>query len=133
MKSFIFVLRKIVFKKFFFKVLLKSIINSILNEVKNGSNNESLNQSEAYEENNLKNSSNLTIYFPDKINMKNIMQTKEAENIPKIDFNQVPEYSFQSEEEKQNNNNNDDDEVPNQDEFNYIDNEFNNYGLNTFH
>ena len=60
------------------------------------------------------------------------MQTKEAENIPKIDFNQVPEYSFQSDEEKQNNSN-DDDEMPNQNEFNYNDNEFNNYGLNAFH
>ena len=111
-------------------------INSILNEVKNESNNESLNKIEANEDNKLNNSSNLTIYFPDKVNMKNIMETKGAENIPKIDFNQVPDYSFQSEEEKQNNNN-DDDEMPNQDEFNYNnnynDNEFNNYGLNAFH
>ena len=107
-------------------------IDSILNEVKNEPINESLNKSEPNEENNLKNSSNLTIYFPDKVNMKNIMQTKEAENIPKIDFNQVPEYSFQSDEEKQNNSN-DDDEMPNQNEFNYNDNEFNNYGLNAFH
>ena len=104
-------------------------INTILNEVKNESNNESINKSEILDENNLKNSSNLTVYFPDKINMKNIMETKEAKNVPKIDFNQIPEYSFQSDEEKQNNF---DEEMPNQDEFNINEIGFQNYGMNDF-
>ena len=103
-------------------------INSVLNEVKNESYNESLNKSETIEDNLVKNSSNSTIYFPDKINMKNIMQTKGAENVPKLDINQVPEYSFQSDEEKQINN----DEIQNQDELNYNEIGYNNYGLNEF-
>ena len=37
----------------------------------------------------------MTIYFPDKITMPNIMETKKAEIIPKIDFNQIPEYTFE--------------------------------------
>ena len=60
--------------------------------------------------------------------MKNIMQTKGAENVPKLDINQVPEYSFQSDEEKQINN----DEIQNQDELNYNEIGYNNYGLNEF-
>ena len=67
--------------------------------------------------------------------MKNISETKEAKNLPKIDFNQVPEYSFQSEEEKQNSNNNNG-ELLNQDEFKYNEigfNNYHNYKLNDFH
>ena len=71
----------------------------------------------------------MTIYFPDKITMPNIMETKKAEIIPKIDFNQIPEYTF--DEDKQNSMN----EIPNQDEYNYNYNDigFNNYGMNAFH
>ena len=102
-------------------------INAILNEVKNESNVESINKSERSEENKLINSSNLTIYFQDKIKMKNISETKEAKNLPKIDFNQIPEYSFQSEEEKPHNN---EEEMVEQDEFNFNEIGFNKYGLN---
>ena len=105
-------------------------INEILNEVKNESNNESINRSqESFGNNN--NSSTMTIYFPDKITMPNIMETKKAEIIPKIDFNQIPEYTF--DEDKQNSMN----EMPNQEEYNYNYNYndigLNNYGMNAFH
>ena len=104
-------------------------INEILNEVKNESNNESINRSQESFGNNNNNSSTMTIYFPDKITMPNIMETKKAEIIPKIDFNQIPEYTF--DEDKQNSMN----EIPNQDEYNYNYNDigFNNYGMNAFH
>ena len=102
-------------------------IEAILSEVKNESNIESINKRELSEENN---SSNSTVYFQDKINMKNIMETKEAKNIPKIDFNQIPEYSFQSEEEKPNIN---EEEIPEQDELNFNEIGFNRSGLNGFH
>lgn len=100
-------------------------INSVLNEVKKES--YAINNCDADNESNLTNSSNLTIYFPDKINMRNIMETKGAQKIPRIDINQIPEYSFQSEEDKQN-----DDEMPNQ--YNFMQNNigFNNYGLHGF-
>ncbi len=104
-------------------------INAILNEVKNESNNESINKSQEIETNNFNNSSNTTIYFPDKIKMQNIMETKKAEIVPKMNFNQIPEYSFQSEEDKQNNNN----AIPNQDEYNFNEFGFNNYEMNGFH
>ena len=104
-------------------------INAILNEVKNESNNESINKSQEIETNNFNNSSNTTIYFPDKIKMQNIMETKKAEIVPKMNFNQIPEYSFQSEEDKQNNNN----VIPNQDEYNFNEFGFNNYEMNGFH
>jgi hypothetical protein len=100
-------------------------INSVLNEVKKES--YAINNCDENNESNLTNSSNLTIYFPDKINMRNIMETKGAQKIPRIDINQIPEYSFQSEEDKQN-----DDEMPNQ--YNFMQNNigFNNYGLHGF-
>jgi hypothetical protein len=100
-------------------------INSVLNEVKKES--YAINNCDENNESNLTNSSNLTIYFPDKINMRNIMETKGAQKIPRIDINQIPEYSFQSEEDKQN-----DDEISNQ--YNFMQNNigFNNYGLHGF-
>jgi len=101
-------------------------INTILNE----SNNDSFNKRELSENNEPNTSSNLTVYFPDKINMKNIMELKEVEKVPKIDFNQIPEYSFQSDEEKHNNNY---DENPYQDEFNLNLSEDNNFGFHGFH
>jgi hypothetical protein len=104
-------------------------INEILNEVKNESNNESINKSQESYGNN--NSSTMTIYFPDKINMPNIMETKKAEIVPKIDFNQIPEYTFEDDKKESAN------EIHNQEEFNYNYNyndiEFNNYGMNLFH
>ena len=106
-------------------------INTILNEVKDEDNIEQIYKSESTEENNIQNSSNLTVYFPDKVNMKNIMETKEAKNVPTIDFNYIPEYSFRSDDEKQNNN---DDEVFHQDDFNSNEIGFNGYALNNqFH
>ena len=113
----------------------KTDTNTILNEVKNETIIQSINKSDINDENeNNFSNSNLTVYFPDKVNMKNIIQTKEAVNIPKIDFNQVPEYSFQSEEEKRNNNN-DNGELLNQDEYNYNEiglNNYHNFGFNDF-
>lgn len=53
--------------------------------------------------NNYSEMSNLTVYFPDKVKMKNIMETKWGENIPKLDFGYVPEYSSESESLKNNN------------------------------
>ena len=54
--------------------------------------------------------SDLTVYFPDKIKMNNIMETKWGKNIPKLNFGYVPEYSdLESGKQEQKNNN-----------FNYI-------------
>ena len=103
-------------------------INTILNEVKKESNNDSINNREINNESYLTNSSNMTIYFPDKINMKNIMETKVADKIPKIDFNQIPEYSFQSDEDKQSK----EEEIQNQYEFDFPGIELNKYEINGF-
>lgn len=65
-------------------------INEILNKNDIKLNKESNNN----DENSSLNSSNITSYFPDKVKMKNIMETKEAKKIPKIDFKLIPEYSF---------------------------------------
>ena len=40
--------------------------------------------------------SDITVYFPDKIKMNNIMETKCGQNIPKLNFGYVPEYSSDS-------------------------------------
>jgi septal ring factor EnvC (AmiA/AmiB activator) len=104
-------------------------INTILNEVKNESNNESINKSEIIDKNNDNTLSSLTVYFPDKVNMKNIMELKEVEKVPAIDFNNLPEYSFQSEEEKQNNF----EEIHNQEDFDLNVRGFNNYGVYGLH
>ena len=40
--------------------------------------------------------SGLTVYFPDKIKMNNIMDTNWGKNIPKLNFELVPEYSSES-------------------------------------
>ena len=53
--------------------------------------------------------SDVTVYFPDKIKMNNIMDTKWGKNIPKLNFGYVPEYTSDSESDKngqKNNNNN---------------------------
>ena len=54
--------------------------NLIINSIRDNNNNES-------------GISDLTVYFPDKIKMKNIMETKWGKNIPKLNFGYVPEYS----------------------------------------
>ena len=53
--------------------------------------------------------SDLTVYFPDKIKMNNIMETKWGKNIPKLNFGYVPEYSDlgSGKQEQKNNNLND--------------------------
>ena len=50
--------------------------------------------------------SDMTVYFPDKIKMNNIMETKWGKNIPKLNFGYVPEYSDldSGKPEKKNNN-----------------------------
>ena len=78
-------------------------INSILNEINNEDNNKDSNENNSE----TNRSSNLTVYFPDKVHMKNTMETKGAEKIPNLDFNQIPEYSFRSEKENQNDENDD--------------------------
>ena len=47
--------------------------------------------------------SDLTVYFPDKIKMNNIMESKWGQNIPKLNFGYVPEYSSDSESQQNNN------------------------------
>ena len=103
-------------------------INTVLNEVKKDSNIDYINNSEISKDSN---SSSMTIYFPDKINMKSTMETKGADKIPKIDFNQVPEYSFQSDENDKDENY--DDELQNQYEFDFHQIGFNKYGSFGFH
>lgn len=103
-------------------------INTVLNDVKKDSNTDYKNNSEISKDSN---SSSMTIYFPDKINMKSTMETKGADKIPKIDFNQIPEYSFQSDENDKNDNY--DDELQNQYEFDFHQIGFNKYGPFGFH
>lgn len=62
-------------------------INSVLADVNK------LNSENESERSNL---SGFTVYFPDKIKMKNITKDTENDtgfNMPDLDFNQVPEYS----------------------------------------
>ena len=103
-------------------------INNVLNEVKKDSNTDYKNNSEISKDSN---SSSMTIYFPDKINMKRTMETKGADKIPKIDFNQIPEYSFQSDENDKDDNY--DDELQNQYEFDFHQIGFNKFGPFGFH
>ena len=50
--------------------------------------------------------SDMTVYFPDKLKMNNIMETKWGKNIPKLNFGYVPEYSdLDSGKQEQKNNN----------------------------
>ena len=103
-------------------------INNVLNEVKKDSNTDYKNNSEISKDSN---SSSMTIYFPDKINMKRTIETKGADKIPKIDFNQIPEYSFQSDENDKDDNY--DDELQNQYEFDFHQIGFNKFGPFGFH
>jgi hypothetical protein len=47
--------------------------------------------------------SDLTVYFPDKVKMNNIMETKSGQNVPKLNFGYVPEYSSDSDSQQNNN------------------------------
>ena len=49
--------------------------------------------------------SGITVYFPDKVKMKNIMETKRRKNIPKLNFGYVPEYSSENNTDKNDQNN----------------------------
>ena len=51
------------------------------------------------------NISGITVYFPDKIKMNNIMQTNWGKNIPKLNFEYVPEYSSENNSDKNEQNN----------------------------
>ena len=86
-------------------------INSILNEVnqisftgyENGLVINSLrDDNNSLSENNM---SGITVYFPDKVKMNNIMETNWAKNIPKLNFGDVPEYSSENNTDKNDQNN----------------------------
>ena len=49
--------------------------------------------------------SGITVYFPDKIRMNNIMETNWGKNIPKLNFELVPEYSSENNSDKNDQNN----------------------------
>ena len=82
-------------------------INYFLNEVNqislNEYNNNELNIKSLRDSNSANNEndiSGMTIYFPDKIKMKNIMDTNWGKNIPKLNFDYVPEYSSENNSDK---------------------------------
>ena len=104
-------------------------INSFLNEVNKISLNESKNIEQGYydenkydnnlviksirdDEGNLNenNISGITVYFPDKIKMNNIMDTNWGKNIPKLNFGYVPEYTSENNSDKNEQNNMNDNE-----------------------
>ena len=68
-------------------------IEDILNEVIDMNNEENLMTT------NRTNNSDFTVYFNDKVQMKNIMETKEAKKVPLMDFNKVPTYRPDSDSE----------------------------------
>jgi hypothetical protein len=68
-------------------------IEDILNEVIDMNNEENLMGT------NRTNNSDFTVYFNDKVHMKNIMDTKEAKKVPLMDFNKVPTYRPDSDSE----------------------------------
>ena len=88
-------------------------INSFLNEVNQISLNRYENENELVvkslrnDENNLNESnvSGITAYFPDKVKMKNIMDTNWGKNIPRLNFGDVPEYSSENNSDKNEQNN----------------------------
>ena len=88
-------------------------INSFLNEVNQISLNRYENENELVvkslrnDENNLNESnvSGITVYFPDKVKMKNIMDTNWGKNIPRLNFGDVPEYSSENNSDKNEKNN----------------------------
>jgi hypothetical protein len=89
-------------------------INSFLNEVNNISFNENVKElvinSIRDDDSNLNGNgindlSGITVYFPDKVKMKNIMETNWGKNIPKLNFEYVPEYSSENNSDKNDQNN----------------------------
>ena len=86
-------------------------INSVLNEVNqisfNSYNqeyeiNSGRNDTDNLNENSL---SGITVYFPEKVKMKNIMETNWGKNIPKLNFGYVPEYTSENNTNKNEQNN----------------------------
>ena len=89
-------------------------INSFLNEVNNISFNENVKElvinsirddDSNLNENGINDLSGITVYFPDKVKMKNIMETNWGKNIPKLNFEYVPEYSSENNSDKNDQNN----------------------------
>ena len=89
-------------------------INSFLNQVNNISFNENVKElvinSIRDDDSNLNGNgindlSGITVYFPDKVKMKNIMETNWGKNIPKLNFEYVPEYSSENNSDKNDQNN----------------------------
>lgn len=91
-------------------------INSILNEINNNkeenhsiyisdtsNRQEGENISNENDDNNNSELSKITAYFPDKVKMNNIMETNCAKIVPNINFNELPEYSFESGQSGNNN------------------------------
>ena len=86
-------------------------INSFLNEVNQISfntynqeyeiNSERNNEDTNLNENSL---SSITVYFPEKVKMKNIMETNWGKNIPKLNFGYVPEYTSENNTKNDQNN-----------------------------
>ena len=63
------------------------------------------NQIESNSNNNFESErSDLTVYFQDKVKMNNIMETKTGQNIPKLNFGYLPEYSSDSDSQQNINN-----------------------------
>jgi hypothetical protein len=89
-------------------------INSFLNQVNNISFNENVkelvinsirDEDSNLNENGINDLSGITVYFPDKVKMKNIMETNWGKNIPKLNFEYVPEYSSENNSDKNDQNN----------------------------
>ena len=89
-------------------------INSFLNQVNNISFNENAKElvinsirddDSNLNENGINDLSGITVYFPDKVKMKNIMETNWGKNIPKLNFEYVPEYSSENNSDKNEQNN----------------------------
>lgn len=75
--------------RIFFNMKNKGIeVNSFIEENKGGKTNLFNNEINYFND-----LSNRTLYFPDKVNMKSIMETKQAKTIPKINLNLIPDYS----------------------------------------
>ena len=89
-------------------------INSFLNEVNQISFNENVKElvinsirddDSNYNGNGINDMSGITVYFPDKVKMNNIMETNWGKNIPKLNFEDVPEYSSENNTDKNDQNN----------------------------
>ena len=74
--------------------------NNINNNLNNNNNQIESNSNNNYESER----SDLTVYFQDKVKMNNIMETKTGQNIPKLNFGYLPEYSSDSDSQQNINN-----------------------------